>query len=123
MRNPYDWIGRIGLVLAIIGAVNWLLVGLFEWNLVAWIFADSATQTATTGERVIYIIVGLGGLIAIPMVAATLSRARGSRTEYGYGEGRATGSAIGTEGSSSFGSSSTTEETAEEERRRRRRAA
>jgi uncharacterized protein len=77
MRNPYDAIGRIGLLLAIVGAVNWLLVGLFEWNLVAWIFTESGTQTVSTlGERIVYIAVGVGGLLAIPMLAATLARSR-----------------------------------------------
>jgi uncharacterized membrane protein YuzA (DUF378 family) len=78
MRNPYDAIGRIGLLLAVVGAINWLLVGLFEWNFVQWIFTDSATQTVgSTGERIVYIVVGVGGVLAIPMLAATLSRARG----------------------------------------------
>jgi uncharacterized protein len=77
MRNPYDAIGRIGLLLAIVGAVNWLLVGLFEWNLVAWLFTDSGTQTVgSLGERIVYIVVGVGGVVAIPMLAATLARSR-----------------------------------------------
>jgi uncharacterized membrane protein YuzA (DUF378 family) len=89
MRNPYDAIGRIGLLLAIIGAVNWLLVGLFEWNLVQWIFTQSGTQTVDNlGERVVYIVVGVGAVLAIPMLAATLSRARrgdvSERSERGY---------------------------------------
>ena len=78
MRNPYDTIGRVGLLLAVIGAANWLLVGLFEWNAVQWIFTESGTQTVNSlGERVVYIVVGVGGVLAIPMLAATLSRARG----------------------------------------------
>lgn len=77
MAKAYDWIGRIGLLLAVIGALNWLLVGLFEWNLVAAIFTDSGTQNvANTAERVVYILVGIGGIIALPMLAATLSRGR-----------------------------------------------
>ena len=77
MRNPYDAIGRIGLLLAIVGAVNWLLVGLFEWNLIQWIFTQSGTQTVdSTGERIVYIVVGAGGLLAVPMLAATLARRR-----------------------------------------------
>ncbi len=77
MRNPYDAIGRLGLLLAIVGAVNWLLVGLFEWNLVQWIFTQSGTQTVdSTGERIVYIVVGAGGLLAVPMLAATLARSR-----------------------------------------------
>ena len=112
MRNPYDWIGRIGLILAIVGALNWLLVGLFEWNLVKWIFTDSATQPVeNVAERIVYIIVGVGGALAIPMVAATLSRARGRRTTETYGTGGTT---------SDLGSRS--REETEEERRRRRAA-
>jgi uncharacterized protein len=82
MRNPYDAIGRLGLLLAIVGAVNWLLVGLFEWNLVQWIFTQSGTQTVdSVGERVVYIVVGVGGVLAVPMLAATLARARSRSTE------------------------------------------
>ena len=77
MRNPYDAIGRFGLLLAIVGAVNWLLVGLFEWNLVQWIFTQSGTQTVDNlGERIVYIVVGVGGVLAVPMLAATLARSR-----------------------------------------------
>ena len=73
MRNVY----AISLVLVIVGALNWGLVGIFEWNLVSAIFTDSGTQTvANTAERVIYILVGVGGIIALPMLAATLSRGR-----------------------------------------------
>jgi hypothetical protein len=77
MRNPYDMIGRLGLLLAIAGAVNWLLVGLFEWNFVQWLFTQSGTQTVgSLGERVVYIVVGVGGVLALPMLAATLARSR-----------------------------------------------
>jgi uncharacterized protein len=82
MRNPYDMIGRLGLLLAIAGAINWLLVGLFQWNFVQWVFGDSATQTATTGERIVYVVVGVGGLLAVPMLAATLARSRSRDIEY-----------------------------------------
>ena len=83
MRNPYDAIGRIGLLLAIVGAVNWLLVGLFEWNLVQWIFTQSGTQTVdSVGERIVYIVVGVGGVLAIPMLAASLARARSRDSEH-----------------------------------------
>lgn len=82
MRNPYDSIGRIGLLLAIVGAVNWLLVGLFQWNFVQWLFTSSATQTAGTSERIVYVVVGVGGILAIPMLAATLARSRSRDVEY-----------------------------------------
>lgn len=47
----------ISLWLAIIGAFNWGLVGLFEFNLVGAIFGE-----ATLITRLIYILVGLSGL-------------------------------------------------------------
>ena len=53
------------LVLAIIGAINWGLVGFFEWNLVQAIFAGEGSVEATIGERVVYALVGLGGLLGL----------------------------------------------------------
>lgn len=55
---------RIALVLVIIGAINWLLVGLFSFDLVAAIFGG---QTALI-SRAIYTLVGLAGLWAISLL-------------------------------------------------------
>jgi len=52
---------RIALVLVIVGALNWLLVGLFRYDLVANLFGG---QTAGL-SRVVYTLVGLAGLYAI----------------------------------------------------------
>lgn len=46
------------LLLIIVGGINWLLVGLFEFDLVAAIFGG---QTATL-SRAVYILVGLSAL-------------------------------------------------------------
>ena len=46
-----------GLLLLIIGGLNWGLVGLFDFNLVSYIFGDNSFLTLT-----IYILVGLGSL-------------------------------------------------------------
>lgn len=56
---------RISLVLVIIGALNWLLVGLFRYDLVASLFggADSIIS------RIIYVVVGLAGLWCITLLA------------------------------------------------------
>ena len=48
----------LALILSIIGSVNWGLVGLFKFDLVAWIFGG---QTAAI-SRIIYAVVGLAGL-------------------------------------------------------------
>jgi uncharacterized membrane protein YuzA (DUF378 family) len=58
------------LVLAIIGAVNWLLVGLFRFNLVSAIFGDMSALS-----RIIYVLVGLGGLYLIASARTFLPRA------------------------------------------------
>ena len=54
----------IALILAIIGSVNWGLVGIFRFDLVAWIFGG---QTAGV-SRVIYAVVGIAGLWCITML-------------------------------------------------------
>jgi len=55
---------RTSLILVIIGALNWLLVGLFRFDVVAWICGG---QTAII-SRIIYAIVGLAGLWAISLL-------------------------------------------------------
>lgn len=50
----------IVLTLVIIGAINWLLIGLFNFDLVATIFG-----TMSVFSRIIYTLVGISGLICI----------------------------------------------------------
>ena len=54
----------LALILSIIGSVNWGLVGLFKFDLVAWIFGG---QTAVI-SRIIYAVVGLAGLWCITLL-------------------------------------------------------
>ena len=56
-------IDKIALVLVIIGAINWGLVGIFNFNLVTTIFGDM-----TLISRIIYILVGISGLWAIKLL-------------------------------------------------------
>ena len=53
-------IGWIALVLVIVGALNWGLVGLFGFNLVAAIFGEMSVLS-----RIVYILVGLSSLVLI----------------------------------------------------------
>ena len=55
---------RIALILSIIGGLNWGLVGLFRFDLVAYLFGG---QTATV-SRVIYTIVGLSAIWCISLL-------------------------------------------------------
>ncbi len=63
-------IKKIALVLIIIGALNWALVGLFNLDLVATIFGSSENMLA----RIVYILIGICGLIAIPILFDDLDR-------------------------------------------------
>ncbi len=55
---------RISLILVIIGAINWLLVGLFSFDLVAYVCGG---QTAVL-SRIIYTLVGVAGLWCISLL-------------------------------------------------------
>ena len=56
-------IDTIALVLIIIGAVNWGLIGLFNFNLVDTIFG-----TMSIISRIIYTLVGISGLWGIKLL-------------------------------------------------------
>lgn len=54
---------KIALVFTIIGAVNWGLIGLLDFNLVATLFGEATMLT-----RIIYSLVGITGLINIGLL-------------------------------------------------------
>jgi len=55
---------RFALLLVIVGALNWLLVGLFKFDLVATIFGGQASFLS----RTIYVVVGLAGIWTITLL-------------------------------------------------------
>ena len=55
---------RTSLVITILGAINWLLVGLFQFDLVTYICGGQAAVVS----RVIYTIVGIAGLWCISLL-------------------------------------------------------
>lgn len=57
----------IALTLVIVGALNWLLVGLFDFNLVSTLFGNMSVFS-----RIIYILVGISGIISLGLYS-TLS--------------------------------------------------
>lgn len=56
-------IDKIALLLIVIGAINWGLIGLFNFNLVDTIFG-----TASLISRIIYVLVGVSGLWGIKLL-------------------------------------------------------
>ena len=74
----------LALVLVIVGALNWGLVALFEWDLVAELFGETfgTTKVAT---RIIYGLLGLDGLyLAVTVLPAILR----SDSRLAFGERR-----------------------------------
>ena len=67
---------RISLVVTILGAINWLLVGLFQFDLVAYICGGQAAVIS----RVIYTIVGIAGLWCISLLFRERDRVRNPET-------------------------------------------
>ncbi len=55
---------RISLILVVIGAVNWGSIGLFQFDIVAWIFGG---QDAVV-SRIIYTVVALAGIWCISLL-------------------------------------------------------
>lgn len=56
-------VDKIALVLIIIGAINWGLIGIFNFNLVDAIFG-----TMSVISRIIYALVGISGLWGIKLL-------------------------------------------------------
>ena len=56
-------IDTIALILVIIGAINWGLIGIFNFNLVEMLFG-----IGTIISKIIYILVGISGLWAIKLI-------------------------------------------------------
>jgi len=57
-------IDRVALILTVIGGINWGSVGLFRFDIVAWLCGG---QTSTV-SRVIYTLVGLAALWCISLL-------------------------------------------------------
>ena len=62
MRKEWGWKWKyyIALTLVIIGALNWLLIGLFSFDLVATLFGNISVFS-----RIVYVLVGIAGIISI----------------------------------------------------------
>ena len=51
---------NIALTLVIVGALNWLLIGLFNFDLVATLFGNMSVLS-----RIVYSLVGISGIISV----------------------------------------------------------
>ena len=55
---------RIALIISIIGALNWGSIGLFRFDIVAWLFGGQGSLVS----RIIYTIVGLAGIWCVSLL-------------------------------------------------------
>ena len=62
------WFDNTALTIVIIGAINWLLIGIFRFDLVAFLFGNLSWIS-----RLIYTIVGLCGLYLISLYGRVTS--------------------------------------------------
>lgn len=60
---------KFALTLVIIGALNWLLVGLFEWDLVSALLGGDSLRESSGLSRVVYTLVGLCGIYSVRFYA------------------------------------------------------
>jgi len=60
----------IALILSIIGSLNWGLIGLFQFDLVAWLFGSQSALLA----RLVYALVGLAGVWNITLLIRLMTK-------------------------------------------------
>ena len=63
-RGDETMLDKISLALVIIGAINWGSIGLFRFDIVAWIFGGQAAPLS----RIIYTLVALAGIWCISLL-------------------------------------------------------
>ena len=63
-----NWLDIVCLILIIIGAINWGLIGFFKFDLVAFLFGQM-----TWLSRIVYAIVGISGLYTISLFGRVCS--------------------------------------------------
>lgn len=54
----------LALILSIVGCLNWGLVGIFQFDLVAWLFGGMGALLS----RIVYTVIGLAGLWCISLL-------------------------------------------------------
>lgn len=70
-------IDKIALILTIIGGLNWGLIGIFQFDLVAWIFGGQSGIIS----RIIYTLVALGAIWCISLLFGDMSCRNGEKAE------------------------------------------
>ena len=64
-QRSTDIVTKLLIIVAVIGALNWGLIGFFNFNLVDAILGGGAQEQTSMASRVVYAIVGIAGLIGV----------------------------------------------------------
>lgn len=64
-------VDRIALILTIIGGINWGSIGIFRFDIVAWLFGGQTSAVS----RIVYTLVGLAALWCISLLFRDTERA------------------------------------------------
>lgn len=70
-------IQKICLVFTILGALNWGLIGLFDWNLVTAIFGVGSVMT-----KIVYVVIAVAAIVNILIFFMPLGERKDSHEEY-----------------------------------------
>ena len=71
-RTAFSIMDRFALSLAILGALNWGSVGIFNFDAIAWIFGGSTAAVS----RIIYAVIALAGIWCISLLFRDRERSR-----------------------------------------------
>jgi uncharacterized membrane protein YuzA (DUF378 family) len=85
-NRDYSGLMKVLAIISIIGAINWGLIGFFNWNLVDAIFGGGPANHSAL-SRLIYAIVGLAG-VALAIVFPWQRRVPSTTTAGEVGMGR-----------------------------------
>lgn len=77
MKRFYNVISIIALIVCIVGALNWLSIGIFDFNIVEWISGNIGWISAA-----IYILVGISGIYMAVWLFVARFRMANVPTEY-----------------------------------------
>lgn len=73
------YLDGLARLLIVVGGLNWGLVGLFKFDLVAWICGGLDFGQTNAASRIIYVLVGIAALYELVLLPTLLTHRDGSR--------------------------------------------
>lgn len=73
------YLDGLARLLIVVGGLNWGLVGLFKFDLVAWICGGLDFGQTNAASRIVYVLVGIAALYELVLLPALLTKRGTSR--------------------------------------------